>query len=303
MTKNDLHLLSPRYWPAWIGLGFLWLITQLLPFRWLIKIGESIGKFLYLFPTKLKRTTETNLKLCFPEYSSEQRQALMKKNFAAIGAGAIESLMALWLPDHKLRNIYKIHGVEDVQAAFAKGKGILMLGPHFTCIEVVGRLLGLQFSFAGMYRPHKKAFIAYMQREFRKNNSTKYIARHEVRELVRALNNNMAIGYAYDIDGGKERSVFAPFFGIPTASLTAVSRLVNMTGAAVMPFSFYRRENEFGYDLYLAPALENFPSGNIEEDAARLNATLEEAIRKKPEQYMWQYKRFKTRPEGEKRFY
>lgn len=302
MKKDDLHLLKPKYWPAWFGVGIIWLITR-LPFGWQIKIGESIGKFLYLFPTQFKKVTEINLKLCFPEFSDQQRETLAKKNFAAVGAGVIESFLALMLSDEKLKKYYKIHNIEAAQAAFARGKGALILGPHFFSIEVIGRLLGLQFPFCGMYRPHKKPFIAFLHREFRKNNSTKYIARQDMREVVRALKNNMGIGYAYDIDGGKERSVFAPFFGIQTASLVAVTRLVNMTGAAVLPISFYRRENEFGYDLYLSPPLDNFPGNSMEEDATRLNATLEASIRKKPEQYMWQYKRFKTRPEGEKRFY
>jgi KDO2-lipid IV(A) lauroyltransferase len=161
----------------------------------------------------------------------------------------------------------------------------------------------MQYSFGVMYRPHKKPLVSFIHEKFRKQKSIQYIPRQNIRELLRALNNNTAIWYAYDVDGGRKRSVFAPFFGIQTASLTAVSRLVNMCDTVVVPISFYRRDNEFGYDIYLSPALKNFPSEDLTADATRLNASLEQAIRHKPEQYVWQYKRFKTRPPGEKRFY
>lgn len=113
----------------------------------------------------------------------------------------------------------------------------------------------------------------------------------------------MAIWYAYDIDAGPKHSVFAPFFGIPTASLTSASRIAHISGAAVIPISFHRRDSDLGYDVLLSPPLENFPSNDPITDATRLNAIIEEAIRNKPEQYVWQYKRFKTRPQGESRLY
>lgn len=302
MTKHTLELAAPKYWPSWFALGTVWVITR-LPFRWQTVIGKSLGKLLYYFPTKIKHITETNIKLCFPEYTDEQRTALVKKNFTELGAGLIDSLGALWMSDEKLRPLFKMHGLENAKAAFDKGKGVLFVGPHFLGIEVMGRILGLSFPLVGMYRPHKKRFVAFIQSQLRKSNSTHYIARQQIRELLRSLERNMAIGYAYDIDGGTDRSVFAPFFGIQTATLTAVMRIVTKSGASIVPVKFYRDEKTFSYDIYFSPPLENFPTEDYVSDATRLNALMEEAIRIKPEQYMWQYKRFKTRPAGEKRFY
>jgi KDO2-lipid IV(A) lauroyltransferase len=299
---KKLILLNPLYWPAWIGLGLLWCITR-LPYRWQIAIGKSLGKCLYLFPTKLKHITDINIQLCFPTLSSAQRHLLAKKNFASLGIGLIEAAIAWWLPDKKIHSLYKLYGLEYAEKAFAQGKGIILIGPHFTCLELVGRLIRMHYSFGVMYRPHKKAFISFIHERFRKKYYIHYIPRNQIRQLLKALQDNMAIWYAYDIDGGKKHSVFAPFFGIPTASLTAVSRIVRLSNAAVIPISFYRRDNDLGYDVMLSPPLENFPSDDPATDAARLNVLLEEAIRNKPEQYVWQYKRFKTRPPGNKRFY
>ncbi len=300
--KKRFQFASPIYWPAWLGIGILWLITR-LPHRWQIAIGNSIGKLLFCFPTQLKHVTLINIKLCFPELSAQEQMNLARKNFAAIGTGIIEAAMSWWLPDEKFQYLFHINGLEHLEKALTKGKGIILLGPHFTCLEMIGRLLGMKYSFAVMYRPHKKRLIAFLHERFRKHSYLEYIPRHKLRQLLRVLNKNIPIWYAYDVDGGKKRSVFAPFFGIPTASLTAVSRLVNLSGAAVVPIDFHRCDNEFRYQVNLYPELENFPSDDLHADATRLNAALEHSIRQKPEQYVWQYKRFKTRPEGEARFY
>jgi KDO2-lipid IV(A) lauroyltransferase len=302
MSKNFLLFANPLYWPAWLILGILWLITR-LPFRWQMNIGETLGKIVHFFPSKLKQITTINIQRCFPELTLQQQKALVKKSFISLGIGVIEAAMAWWLPDKRLLPVFTLHGLEHVEAAYAKGKGVILLGPHFTCLEMIGRLLGMHYSFAVMYRPHKKALVSFIHDRFRKKQSIQYIARHRMRELLRALENNTAIWYAYDVDGGKKRSVFAPFFGIQTASLTAVSRVVELSNATVIPISFYRRDNEFGYDIFLSPPIEPFPGSDLTQDATRLNASLEHAIRTKPEQYVWQYKRFKTRPVGEKRFY
>ena len=209
MNKNHLFLASPQYWPIWFALGLLWLIVH-LPFRWRINIGASFGKFIHLFPTKLKHITKTNIELCFPELTPAERATLVKKNFASLGIGLIEAGMGWWLPEDKLRALFKIKGLEHMDAALAKGKGVILLGPHFTSLELSGRLWSLHFSFATMYRPHKKPFIAFLHELFRKNSNIQYIPRNRVRDFLRVLNNNMSIWYAYDVDGGKTRSVFAP---------------------------------------------------------------------------------------------
>jgi KDO2-lipid IV(A) lauroyltransferase len=300
--KKRLYYLNPALWPICISLGGLWLITR-LPYRCQIRIGEWIGKIMYQCSTKLKYITEVNINLCFPELTELERINLIKQNFRSLGIGLVETAMAWWLPNDKLKCSVKVTGAEHLDQAFAKGKGIILLSPHSTCLEMMGRLLGAQYSFAIMYRPHKKRLIAEVQERFRKKYSIRHITRQNIRSLIRTLDENMAVWYAYDVDGGEKRSVFAPFFGIPTASLTAVSRLVNRTDSTIIPISFHRLDSEWGYSITLHPPLENFPSGDLIQDATLLNAQLEQAIREKPEQYIWQYKRFKTRPPGEQRFY
>jgi KDO2-lipid IV(A) lauroyltransferase len=296
-------LIHPSAWPVWIGLSILWLITRLPP-NWQIRIGKGLGKLIYLTAPKLKHISKINIQLCFPEKTLAEQTQLLRDNFASLGIGIIETAMAWWMSDKRLQQCkVTVNGLEHAEAAFAKGNGIILLGPHFTCLEMVGRLLGSRYAFAVLYRPHKKKLLAHIQAYSRKKYGIRQIARHEIRYLLRTLKENTAVWYAYDIDAGEKKSVFAPFFGIQTASLNAVSRLVTMSNATILPISFHRLDNTWGYEINLLPAIDNIPSDDLTNDATRLNASIEAAIRNKPEQYIWQYKRFKTRPIGEKRFY
>lgn len=302
MKRNITFFINPLYWPIWLIIGLLWLATR-MPFKAQLYCGKYVGKLLYCFPGKIKFITTLNIQLCFPELSVAEQNKLIKNNFENLGRALFETAMAWWLPDDKLQQLLHIRGIEHGDQALAQGKGIILLSPHFACLEMIGRLIAMKYAFTAMYKPHKKQFIAFLLEQFRSRQHVTYIPSNRMRLLTTALEKNEPVWYAYDVDGGKKHSVFAPFFGISSASLTSVSRLAKLTGAAVVPIQFYRRDDNSGYEIVLSPALSQFPSSNAILDATRLNKCLEDAIRLKPEQYIWQYKRFKTRPDGEKRFY
>src|SRR5579864_4462497 len=139
-TKKQKSLAHPIHWPVWLGLGILWLITR-LPHRWQIRIGQGLGYILYLIPSELKQITRMNIRLCLTELNEKQQKTMVRKNFASLGVGLIEAAMAWWLPDKKLNDLFNVIGLEHAEKAFAKGKGIILVGPHLTCLEMVGRIL------------------------------------------------------------------------------------------------------------------------------------------------------------------
>jgi KDO2-lipid IV(A) lauroyltransferase len=120
-----------------------------------------------------------------------------------------------------------------------------------------------------------------------------------VRGLLRQLKNNQAVWYAPDQNYSGKQSVFAPFFGIAAATTSATARLAAASGAAVVPFFQERLPGTRGYRLVLEPALEDFPGDDPAADTARVNAVIEEHVRRAPAQYLWVHRRFKTRPAGE----
>jgi KDO2-lipid IV(A) lauroyltransferase len=264
-------------------------------------IGRSLGRTMYYLMPKRRHITLTNLRLCFPNKTQAELTAIAKKSFAEIGLGAIEACVAILGNPEKLISTVQMDGLAYAQDAIAQKRGVIVLGAHFASLELAGFLATKIFPMHATYRPLKNKLIDYLVYRQRKKNFKSVIHRSDIRAMVKALKQGDAIWYAPDQDYGRHHSVFVPFFGIQTATVTGLSRLAKMSGAVVLP-GFQIREKD-GYRFIVLPPLENFPSGNDETDAKQINAVLEKIIAQYPEQYLWQHRRFKTRPEGEASVY
>lgn len=280
----------------------LYLLIQVLPFSTILSLGRRLGKLIAKKKGKEYQTTLRNLQLCFPELSKRNRDRLLRRNFESLGMAIMEMLMSWWLPTKRIEPLLAVYGREHLEEAL-KTHGVMLISPHFNTLELCGRLLTLQFDFAVMYRPQKIKMLDRLIAHYRKKYYSHIIPRDDIRQMIRTLKSKKVVWYAPDGDHGRNNSVFAPYFGIHAATTTGTARIAKMGNAKVLPCFFYRRKNFRGYDLYILPALDHFPSENALHDATRINKLLEEAVRKHPEQYIWQYKRFKTRPIGEKRLY
>jgi len=297
-THSLWPFLVPRYWPTWLGVGSLWLVIQ-LPLCVQQKMGGWLGSLSYYLLGRRRHITDVNLRLCFPELTDAERKKLVKANFASIGMGVFEMAMSWWMPKKKLQNLLTVHGKENYLAAVAKGKGVIFVGGHFTTLDLVGKAMADEYAMGILYRPSKNKLIDTLLQRQREKSFAASIERENLRSMLRQLAQNRSVWYAPDQDYGRKHSVFVPFFGISAATVTATARLAKLSGAALIPSCQYRLPNGKGYEAFLYPALENFPSGDDMQDAERINQFLEEAIRKAPEQYLWPHRRFKTRPIGE----
>jgi KDO2-lipid IV(A) lauroyltransferase len=295
-------LYAPRYWPTWIGFGLLRL-SALLPWRAMMAIGRGLGRVTLRLLPRRGRIAEINLRLCFPELDPEARSALVRRHFESLGMGMMDVMAAWWKPDAKFLPLVSIHGRENVERAFAGGKGIIFLTAHFTSIEAGGRFLCELGPILPMYRPNENPVIERVMTAQRVRHVERTIPRDDVRLMLRTLRENKGIWFAPDQNFGHKHSVFSPFFGIPAATNTSTSRFAAMTGARVVPFVVLRREGRPGYEMFIEPALEDFPSGNLQQDTDRINAILERWIRQAPAQYLWSHRRFKDRPPGEPELY
>lgn len=295
---STLNFLAPRHWPTWLALGFLWCVTR-LPYPSQMWIGARIGQLASLFAKRRRLIAKTNLELCFPELSVEQRLELQRLNFDSLGKGIIETALCWWGREKQLRNLFTIFGIEHLHEALENGKGVILLSAHFTTLEIGGRLLALQAPFHVLYRTHKNALFEKVMRHARERRFDKAIARNDMRALLASLKSGKTVWYAPDQNHGGTHSIFVPFFGISASTITSTSRIATISGAAVVPFFQRRLPDNKGYELTLYPALKDFPGDSIEADTARINQLIETEVRKIPEQYLWVHRRFKTRPEGE----
>jgi KDO2-lipid IV(A) lauroyltransferase len=297
-----LNFSSIKNLPILLAFGMAWLITQ-LPHLWCMAVGRGIGRLFYRFAHRRRRIALINLTLCFPELTDDYRLILLKKHFESLGMGLFEMFSAWWLPDNRLKFLAEIQGLEHLQDALARGKGVILLGSHFTSMEIGSRFIVMHTAFHAVYRSHENSMVEWFMKKNRERHAEKAIPRELVREMLRSLKNNKTLWFAADQNFGHKGSIFADFFGIPAATNTAPIRLAEISGATVVPFFTQRLDNGKNYKIILLPALENFPSGNIVKDTLRINQLIEFQIKQAPEQYLWVHRRFKDRPNNESSFY
>jgi KDO2-lipid IV(A) lauroyltransferase len=293
------RLLLPRYWPAWMLLGFAWLTVQ-LPYRAVLAAGGALGGLFLRVSARRRRIADTNLRLCYPGLTPAERARLLRDHFHALGIGLLETAMAWWLPDARLRRlIAEVEGLPYLQEALAGGRGVILLSSHFTTTEIGVRLLNLLAPINPMYRRHENAAVDdIMHRSFGAYFET-VIPRDDVRGMLRCLRGGRAVWYAPDQNYARRGRIFAPFFGIPAATNPATGRFAQMGAAVVIPYVARRLPHGRGYRITLQPPLAGFPCGDEIADTVRVNAVIEAEVRQTPEQYLWVHRRFKTRPPGE----
>ncbi len=298
----DRARFAPRYWPTWAGLALGRAIAA-LPYRLQMAMGRALGRIARRLARERRQIAATNLALCFPDLDRQARERLLRAHFESLGMGIVETAMSWWTPAGRLAGLARIEGLEHLERALDRGKGVILLSAHFTTLEIGGRLLALRAPFHVLYRPHKNPAFEAVMRKARELHFEKAIPRDDMRGFLRSLRGNMPVWYAPDQNYGREHSIFATFFGVPAATITATHRLAKISGAAVVPFFPERLPHDAGYRLRLLPALEDFPGPDEAADTQRINDLIEAEVRRIPEQYLWVHRRFKTRPGQEASFY
>jgi KDO2-lipid IV(A) lauroyltransferase len=295
-------LLAPQHWPAWIGLGLIRLVA-LLPHRLLLRLGRVLGGFTARVLGERRRVAARNIELCFPQLEPDARARLVRENLRDSGALLVEFALA-WMGSRRAieRIPVVFEGLHHLEQARTGGHGVLLVGAHFSHLELCARLVSQRIAIAGMYREHADAAFEWAIKRARLRYADAMFEKNELRQTVRYLRAGGTIWYAPDQDMRGKDVVFAPFFGVPAATITATHHLARLSGAKVMPF-FHRRTAEGGYVIRLEAPLDAFPGDDAVADTARVNACIERMVREAPVQYLWLHKRFKTRPPGEPPLY
>jgi KDO2-lipid IV(A) lauroyltransferase len=259
---------------------------ELLPFAAQRHVGSALGGLIRRLPLAYVRIARRNIQLCLPALSAQQQAELVVRHCQSLGMALCETANTWWSSDQR------VHALADLQAAFAKGRGAIMIGGHFTTIEIATRILGTVVPLNVVYRPMKNAVLSHtMFTNFSRHG--KPIAHDDIRTMIRALKNNEAVWYAPDQSYRNKGAAMVEFFGIPAATTTATSRLARISGAAVLTYFPERLPDAAGYRVAIGPAFDHYPGEDPVEDARRFNRLLEAQIRKVPDQYLWVHRRFK----------
>jgi KDO2-lipid IV(A) lauroyltransferase len=281
---------------SWLGVLVLWLV-HFLPMRWIGAIGAALGSALYRFGRG--RVTRINLALCFPHLTPEERHALGLKHFRMLGRNAVELSIMVWGSERQLLELIRVEGLEHLHAAAARGP-VIAFAPHFIGLNMGGIRVAHEYpGTASIYSRQKNPVLdrIFLKARTRFGNPHLVSRQEGLRSVIRVIRTGKPFYFLPDMDFGLRDSIFSPFFGVPTATITALPRLAQLTGAAVVPV-ITRQEGD-GYVARFYPAWEDYPTGDVQADVRRMNAFIEERIREMPEQYFWAHKRFKTRPPGE----
>jgi len=282
------------------ALFILWLMRW-LPAAWVGAIGRGLGNL--LFHWGRKRVTLINLAKCMPEKTDAEREAIARGVFQSLGRSTLDLGHQWYAPIAEAMS--RITVVDRHYMDEWVGKvPVILLAPHFVGLDAGGARASYDYpTVFSMYSTQKnKVFDRALRRARQRWNGAELVTRQQgLRPVLRALKEKKLFYYLPDMDFGAKDAVFADFFGVKTATVTALSRLCSITGAKVIPL--ITRQTETGYEARYYPAWDNFPSGDDQADANHMNAFIEARIREMPEQYFWVHKRFKTRPPGEKSFY
>ncbi len=265
----------------------------MLPYSALLVCGRWLGRGLRPLLTNFSKTARKNMELCLPKLSAEERDFLIGRHFESLGIALFETGLSWWASNERIRALSQVEGREHLEAALARGKGVILLSAHFTTLEMSARILATFIPINIMYRPTKNECLSHFLARNRGRLAKRAIRRDDVRTLISALRQNECVWYAPDQSYRKKGAEMVRLFGIPAATNTATSRLAAMTGASVLPYFAERLPGGRGYRAVIHPPLENFPSDCTIDDAESFSRIIETQVRVVPEQYLWVHKRFK----------
>lgn len=283
-----------------LSLLLMWLLHW-LPLRLQAACGNLFGSLFYRFGRHRRHIAEVNLGLCFPGLTATEKSALARRHFTAFGRSFLERGLLWWASPERIRSLVRVEGMEYLAAA--NDRPIILLAPHFVGLDMGWTRLTLECDMVSIYASqNNEAFNAALYDGRLRFGASELLSRQEgTRRAIKAMKAGKPFYYLPDMDYGRRDTIFVPFFGVPAATITGLSRLVRMTGAAVLPV--ITRMEDDGYVVNIGAPWEDFPGESIEADTQRMNAFIEAEILKMPEQYFWLHRRFKTRPPGEKRPY
>ena len=272
-----------------------------MPARW--GLARCTAAIFWQAVPKRRHVILTNLRLCFPELSEDERIRLARSVYVRLARAAIDH-GTLWTgTKEEVQALVKFEGLEHLLNR--ENRPIIVVSPHFAGLDAAGIALNTYVRGVSLYQKQSNPVWdkALLEGRLRFSNPV-LIAKtgdNDLRTVMKHIREGLPFYYLPDMDHGARNSIFVPFFGVKAATIPMVSRLARVMRAKVVWCIATMTED--GYRVEISAPLENFPTKDPEADTMRLNKELEAYIRRHPDQYLWVHRRFKTRPEGEPSVY
>ena len=280
-----------------IVMGLLWLMHW-LPLPVLGRLGKLVGTVLFYCMGERRHITLTNLQLCFPDLTEAQRKAIAIKHFQVYSRSVFERSILWWASEARLKKLIVLETpfpMDEIAAG-----PVILLCPHFVCLDVAGVAVAMEISVSSMYVRQKNPTFdeALLKGRSRFKPPRLFTRQDGIKTILRSLREGMPYFMLPDMDFGLKDAEFVPFFGNPAATLTALPRIAAAAHARVIPVIARFLPDYRGWRVRFYPPWEDYPGADMAVATRRMNAFIEEQIREAPEEYFWTHRRFKTRPEG-----
>lgn len=284
----------------YVGVGFLQLLSA-LPYRLVVLFGHGLGAIAARIPGKRNRIVKTNLSLCFPQLSVSEIDFIANEHWKLLGRSIAERGI-IWLGSAQaVSNMVEVRSAVDLGDQTPR----ILVNMHFTGIEgcIVISALAAERGWprtSGLFQRMKNSFFNERISRWRNRFGGNAIDRQgNLLSLIREIRKGNLIIIAPDLDLGTRDSVFVPFFGVQTNTITAVSRLASIAQAEVCMMVTTLLPDRSRYCCAISKPIDGFPSDDPIADTARLNAIYEAEVRQHVAEYYWVHKRFKNRPDGQ----
>lgn len=279
----------------------VWLIHTLglLPLSAARALGATLGNLIWYLRLREAKVTLRNLELCYPQMDSAARRQLARQSLCETGKLAAEILVIrrrdmAWLQ----KRIFTIHGDACMKEAVAQGKGVIILAPHLGNWEVLSLILPLYGKLTALYQPPRQAFLEPIIKAAREKSGATLVPtnRRGIASLLKSLRDGGITGILPDQNPAQGNGEFAPFFSIPAYTMTTVHGFIERSESVAL-YGFVKRVAK-GFEIYFIPPDNALYSENRQTSLGALNRGVEHCVSYCPEQYQWEYKRFKKQPQN-----
>jgi KDO2-lipid IV(A) lauroyltransferase len=302
MHRPIVTLVSINVQSFWLNTLFRFI--GILPLGLLRACGAGVGHLMWWRNGREAQVTKRNIELCFPQLSQTGQDELAQRSLVNTAQTGLE-LIKVWMQSnqHTAAQIRSVENQELFDNALLSGKGLLLLVPHLGNWEVVGLWCGQRREMTALYQPPKQALLEPMIKQARERMGNRLHPTDVtgVRAVLKALKNDGVSAILPDQEPDPEGGRFAPFFGVETLTMTLIHGLAKRTGCVVL--MAYGQRVAGGWQIVFKEADPAIAASDIDESVRALNRSVESCVQDCPEQYQWEYKRFKKRPPGETKVY
>jgi len=288
---------------AWLGISICSLLVKVIPAKYLYSFAANMAALAYRFAKKQKKIALDSLSIAFgKEKSTQEIEKIAKDCFTYIAKGAVE-LMFFFDKPQSLKSLVELQGRENLDAALARGQGVILVSAHFGNFPLLlGRLAVEGYKAGGIMKPMHDARMEKIFLKKREEYGVRTIYSQPrstcVSNSISALRNNELLFIPIDQNFGTG-GVFVDFFGEKAATATGPVILAQRTKAALIPCFILRQPND-RHKIVFEPELKleegSDPQKVILVNIQRLTDIIESYIRKYPAEWGWIHRRWKSKP-------